>query len=287
MTGALEKTTETTPHPHPPATDVTFELLPGERALCDAQTRMVDEARKPARWRRPKAFRGHKEKKPKPPRESRTRRTSRPKRKRKLTIWTFFQWYDRIRDPFMNFLIFLIQPFMDFLVLRLVYRPLCRLVYRLRDGSPLMSRRRGTIADRLRCAHFPRARLPVGQTLECTSQRLRYVYTRGTWYPEQRTEPEAKELSWSVDLSDLSWVRYRKSPRSEYKFFSRLEFGFADGSWITLTFSNHPEERREQKEQFLAALPAHVHVSSEQNPSRTLAKSLRREWNACRSGSGS
>lgn len=256
-------------NPHSSEPRDVVELLPGERILSELDVSAQDKIREPARWRRPKVFRGIKEKHPRPPR---------PPRK-KPTIWTAWRWFLAITDPVRALIGRFVDSFMDYTIERCVYNPLCRAVYRIRDGNPLVSRRRGTIAYDLLCALRPRTRVVLLTNLEYTSQRLRYVYRRRNHNVEDGPRP--MQVGWSMPLNHLSWIRRRKSPkrwRSTDCTYLPYEFGFADGSWITLEmcFISEDQELRD----FLSHLSSQVHLSPEEKPTKALAKSLRKEWDA-------
>lgn len=261
---------ETAPFdPHSPQWDASVELGPNERILGGLNASAHGKIRMPAWWRRPRVFRGIKEKPPRPPRVPR----------KKPTIWTAWRWFFVIMDPLLAMISRPVDAVMDYTVERCVYNPLCRVTYRVRDGNPLASRSRGTIAYDLLCALTPRSRVILLTDLEYTTHRLRFLYKRRNQSAEDGTQPI--QLGWSTPLNNLSWVRRRKSPKSwrgtDYAY-SPYEFGFADGSWITLEIRHASEEQ--ELHVLLSHFPSHVHLSPDEKPSKGLARSLRKEWNA-------
>ncbi|MBU7597995.1 hypothetical protein JGS22_010330 [Streptomyces sp. P38-E01] len=102
--------------------------------------------------------------------------------------------------------------------------------------------------------------------LERTGEGMRLVY--------RHTQPsgvELAELGWEARLGDLRWIRPRRD-----RSFGFYEFGFVDGSWISISLGYSTQA--EAIQDFLALFPAHLHLPAEENPSKGLAKSLEQEW---------
>lgn len=206
--------------------------------------------RVPARWKRPKAFPGV------------IRKRERPSRTSPLD-WLSFLW-----EPLAH----LVEVLFQRPASRWVGDPLTRALSRFKDSNPLESRRRDDIAKGLSRAMFPRARVSPRTVLEYTDQRLRLVYRHS--YREGTERVQLTELGWETPVSNLRWIRQRRNGGG-----SLYEFGFADGSWtsVFLLGVDHAANREEWRN-FVAAFPARLRLDSDENPSRSLAKSLQQEW---------
>lgn len=226
--------------------------LPLGEGLLGTQTLVRHRLRKPVRWKRPRAFRGV--------------RKQRPRRRAFSLLW----WSELILDP----LDLLFDLLFERPSRRYVRAPLARAFRRLKDSNALIARARRTEADRLVCAMSPRCRVRPRLELQYTDHRLRLLYV---YAPALATEDvHLTEVGWETPTTRLAWLRPRRDgPKCLY------EFGFTDGSWISLELVRGQQE--EQWREFVALVPSHLHLPAGENPSRGIARSLRREW---RSGSG-